>query len=181
MKSVSFLTLALLLYPLASWGADELKPLDVKPGLWETTVTSQMTGMPPIPPEALARLTPEQRARMEEMMKQRGAQGPRTTTSKSCATREDINKMSSVFNDNSARQNCKSTVTRSSSSEQDIRLDCSQNSIQATMNVHLQAVDSENVKGSMQINASGGDNKMNTQTSFTAKWLGPDCGELKKP
>ena len=50
-----------------------------------------------------------------------------------------------------------------------------------TMNLHLQAIDSQNVKGSMQMNAAGGDNKMNTQTSFSAKWLGSDCGDLKKP
>ena len=77
MKNVSLLTLALLLYPLASWSADELKPLDVKPGLWETTMTSQMSGMPPIPPEALARLTPEQSS----------VRRPATRTSASTATR----------------------------------------------------------------------------------------------
>ena len=180
MKNVILLTIGVLLYALTSWGADELKPLDVKPGLWETTVTSQTSGMPPIPPEALARLTPEQRARMEAVLKQREAQGPKTNTTKSCATKDQIDNMFSSFNDN-VRQNCKSTVIRSSSTEEDLRLDCSQNNTQVTMNVHVQAINSENVKGTVQMNASGGDNKMNTQTSLTAKWLGSDCGDLKKP
>ena len=52
--------------------ADKLTPLNVKEGLWEITVTHSMTGMPnmpAIPPDALAKLPPEQRARMEAMMK----------------------------------------------------------------------------------------------------------------
>src|SRR5271170_8464285 len=45
------------------WAADEIQPLDVKLGLWETTWTSQSAGQVPIPPEAMANLTPEQRAK----------------------------------------------------------------------------------------------------------------------
>src|SRR5690242_3115927 len=130
MKYVSFFTLALCLYPLASRAADEFKPMDVKPGLWETTVSTQMTGMPPIPPEALARLTPEQRAQMEAVLKQRSGQGPRATTSKSCVTKDDLNKPLS-FND-TVKQSCKSTIIRSSSSEQEVRLDCSEGAIQGS-------------------------------------------------
>jgi hypothetical protein len=50
------------------------------------------------------------------------------------------------------------------------------------MAVHIQAIDSENVKGTTQATATGGgnDSKMNTQVSFTSKWLGSDCGDLKK-
>ena len=42
--------------------AADFSPLDVKTGQWESTVTGQVTGMPPIPEEALNRMTPEQRA-----------------------------------------------------------------------------------------------------------------------
>jgi hypothetical protein len=47
------------------WAADAIK-LDVKLGLWETTNTFQTSGMPQvnIPPDALARMTPEQRAKV---------------------------------------------------------------------------------------------------------------------
>lgn len=37
-------------------------PLKVKPGLWEMTSDSERSGAPPIPPEALAKMSPEQRA-----------------------------------------------------------------------------------------------------------------------
>ena len=178
MKNVSLLTIAVCLCPLASWAADEFKPMNVKPGLWETTVSTQMAGMPPIPPEALARLTPEQRAQMEAVLKQRAGQGPRTTTNKSCVTKDDLNKPLS-FNDN-VKQSCKSTIIRSSSSEQEVRLDCNEGAIQGSATMHIQAVDSENVKGTTQMNASGGNNKMTSQSSFTSKWVGSDCGDLKK-
>jgi len=178
MENVSFFALAVFLYPLASRAADEFKPMDVKPGLWETTVSTQMAGMPPIPPEALARLTPEQRAQMEAVLKQRAGQGPRTTTSKSCVTKDELNKPL-TFND-TMEKSCKSTIVRSSSSEQEIRLDCNQSGMQGTITMHIQAADSENVKGTMQMNASGGNNKMTTQSSFRSKWVGSDCGDLKK-
>src|SRR5580704_3441380 len=41
--------------------------LDVKPGLWEIKTSGSASGMPQIPPEALAKLPPEQRAIVEAM------------------------------------------------------------------------------------------------------------------
>ena len=177
MKTVSFFALALCLYPLVSRAADEFKPLDTKPGLWETTVSTQMSGLPPIPPEALARLTPEQRKQMESVLNQRGGRGS-TTSNKSCVTKEEMNKPFAL--NDTMKQSCKSTIVRSSSTEQEIRLDCNQGAMQGTATVHVEAVDSENVKGTMQMNANGGNNKMSMQSSFTSKWLGSDCGDLKK-
>lgn len=179
MKNIGILALSLLLYPLVSRAADALTPLDVKTGLWESTVTSQSAGTLPIPAEALSRLTPEQRARIEEMMKARGQQGSKATTTKSCLTKESLQKMMTFSNDE--QQNCKRTVTRSTSREQDIRLDCGRDNVLGSMTIHIEAIDSENVKGNTQVNASGGGNggKMSSQASFTAKWLGSDCGDVK--
>src|SRR5579863_8764845 len=86
-----------------AWAADSV-PLDVKTGEWEYTVTTQMTGlpqsaqhqMPSIPPEQLAKMPLEQRARVEAALKQAGAMAsgkPTTTTSKSCIRKEDLAKM----------------------------------------------------------------------------------------
>ncbi|HEY1242524.1 MAG TPA: hypothetical protein VGF16_18310, partial [Bryobacteraceae bacterium] len=91
MKNVLFFAITIL-YPLASWGADDFKPMDVKTGLWESTMTNQMSGQMPIPAEALAKLTPEQRARIEQAMKARASQGPKTSTNRSCVTKEQLNK-----------------------------------------------------------------------------------------
>src|SRR5690242_9544509 len=53
----------------APQAATKMQPLNVKPGLWETTVTYSMAGELPMSPEMLKKMTPEQRARLEEAMK----------------------------------------------------------------------------------------------------------------
>lgn len=45
------------------------QPLNIKTGLWETTSTLKMSGDMPIPAGMLDKLTPEQRARLDERMK----------------------------------------------------------------------------------------------------------------
>jgi Protein of unknown function (DUF3617) len=48
-------------------GADFTKP-NIKPGLWEVTTNPKMSGQMPIPEEQLAKMTPEQRARLQAAM-----------------------------------------------------------------------------------------------------------------
>src|SRR5690348_15022970 len=93
--------------------AQQLKPIDVKVGLWESTNTSEMSGMPAmpaIPPDKLAQVPPEQRARIEAMMKGRG--GSNTSTTRSCLTKESLERGLNFLNDKS----CVSKTTSSSSS-----------------------------------------------------------------
>ncbi|MBZ5575409.1 MAG: DUF3617 domain-containing protein [Acidobacteriia bacterium] len=177
MKTVVLAGLCFLL-PLASWSADDYKPLNVKTGLWESTVNTQVSGALPVPAEVLSRLTPEQCARMEAAMKNQEARGPRATSTKSCVTPEDLNKPLTF--DAEQKNNCKGTLLRSSSGEQQIREECTQQNMQITAMVHVEAVDSEHVKGTMDMTASGGGNQMNSKGTFTARWIGSDCGDLKK-
>jgi len=158
------------------WAADGFKPLDVKLGLWETTNTFQTSGMPQvnIPPDALARMTPEQRARVEAMTK--GSGSARTTTQKSCMTREKMNKQE-MFTDN--KMDCTKTVVSSSSSKLEMRMQCTTDGAKTNGTFRIEAVNSENVKGSMQMATTSGDRTMNMNSNFTAKWLGPDCGDIK--
>ncbi len=102
-----------LLLSAAVWAADKIQPLNVKTGLWETTRTTTTSGQMPIPPELLARLTPEQRAKMEERMKANSAEKTRASTSKSCMTKEKLEK--APFSDE--QKNCTRTIVRSTSSE----------------------------------------------------------------
>ena len=112
MKTAFALAVIFLASP-AAWSADKIQPLDVKLGLWETTSTTQMTGMPPIPPEVLDRMTPEQRAQMEATMGASGGQ-PKAHITKSCMTKERLEKGGSFGED---RPNCKRTVTGSTGSK----------------------------------------------------------------
>ena len=171
---------AALMAPLASFAADEVKPLDVKLGLWESTVSSQTSGRPPIPEEVLSRLSLEQRARMEEAQKAQQARGATPRTNKSCLTKESLDKAMTFGNEGNA--NCKRTVMTSNSSKQDIRFECTdeRSNIKTSGIVHVEALNSENVKGTGQLNAGNGTNTMNIQINFSAKWVGSDCGPLGK-
>ena len=144
--------------------------LNVKPGEWEATVTSQVTGLPPIPPEVLDKLTPEQRQMMEQRMK--GNQTPRTTTGKSCITKEQIEK---GFDLSGHDQSCTRTVISSTSSKQEIKIECNQGNNKSTGTIRIEASSPESVKGSLQMAMNGGGRSMNMNSTFTAKWLSPAC------
>jgi hypothetical protein len=105
---------ALILLPSAVlMAADKSIMINVKEGLWETTLNmSGMAGMPGVPDDVLAKLTPEQRAQMEAMMKQRGmSSNGHATVVKSCVTKEKIEK-GMAFSDEK-RENCTQTIVNS--------------------------------------------------------------------
>jgi len=158
------------------WAEDAIKPLDVKLGLWETTSTSQTSGMPPvnIPEDALARMTPDQRAKMEQMMK--GSGSPRTNTVKSCMTREKMNRAEMFGAD---RKNCTRAVVSSSGSKTEVRMECTDSGTTMKGIVRVERISSDSVKGSMQMTTTSGDRTMNMNSTFTSKYLGPDCGDIK--
>ncbi|UVT14331.1 MAG: DUF3617 domain-containing protein [Nitrospira sp.] len=66
----------------------QAESLNVKPGAWEMTVTTVASGMK-LSPEMSARMTPQQRTQMEQMMKAREGK-PHTTTAQSCITKVDV-------------------------------------------------------------------------------------------
>lgn len=76
----------LLLTPTPDAHAESI---NVKPGVWEMTVTTVASGMK-LSPELSAKMTPAQRAQMEQMMKAREGK-PHTMTTRSCITKEDLN------------------------------------------------------------------------------------------
>lgn len=171
--------LLLGLCPLLGNAADTIRPLDVKLGLWESTTTSEMTGMPPIPDELLAKMTPEQRSRMEAAAKARGAQSKKApSVHQSCVTKESLAKAQNFGNDD--RLSCQRNIIRSSSTAQDIRFECDVSGIKSTGNIHVEAVNPEHVKGTSQVEAAGGKNAMTMKVNFESRWIGPDCSAMKK-
>ena len=183
MKSILILSAALLT-SLTTWAADDIKPFDGKPGLWETTSTTEMSGMPStpavpqIPPEQLAKMTPQQRAQVEAMIKSRmgAASGaPQSNTSKVCLTSDSF-KNALAMNQN--RENCTNKLTASSSSSQTIHMECTQGKTNMTGDMTVERLDAEHAKGNMVMKASG-EAAINIKTSFSTKWLSPDCGDVK--
>jgi hypothetical protein len=167
-----------LLLPLACLAADDLKPLDIKPGLWETTITTQAKGIPPAPPEMMARLTPEQRSRAEAAAKARGGVGQQTRLIKSCMTADDLQKPFALSED--AHAVCKRTVISSSGTKTDVHFECTKGQVRSTGDIHVEALSPESTKGSSQYSSQDPAHKLDAKVTFTGRWLGADCGPFTK-
>lgn len=172
----SFILAVIAFSSLSLWAADKITPLNVKEGLWEMTVTHSMTGMPAmpaIPPDVLAKMPQEQRARMEAMMKG----GASTDVRKECITKEKLEKQLAFSDD---RKECTRTVLNSTSSKLEMKIHCKgedQGSMDGTLLV--EAIGSDNVKGKMQAVTNASGKTMNMNFTFSSRYLGPACGDVK--
>ena len=163
-----------ILVSAAAWGAD-MHPLDVKTGQWETTTSMQMTGMPnmSIPPEVLNQMTPEQRAKMQAAM---AAHSGKPAIRDSCMTKEKLHEAWNTGQE--ALKTCTNTVITSTSTKQEMRVECNRNGMKTAGTVKVEAVDSEHIRGSVQMTAADPSNTnqaMSFNFTFASKWVGPAC------
>ncbi len=164
---------ATLLISIAVLAQEKLQRLNVKTGLWEVTTTINRQGHTPIPAALLDRLTPEQRARMEARLKAQPDQHTSTITHQDCVTEEDLQKMS-AFSKNPNFE-CTQKVLSSTSTVAEVHMDCQGEGIKANGTMRLQALSSENVKGSVKMTAIGNGQTMNTDSEFTSRWVSATC------
>jgi len=162
--------------PADSQPAAKLQPLNVKPGLWESTRTIKRAGQMAIPAEMLNRLTPEQRARMEERMSANSAAHANTTTEKHCLTQEDLDKDRLKL---AEAKECTTTVLNSTSTTVKAKLVCDQEGMHATGTLELVAADPEHVNGSYHSTVDGDGHTMNVEGTWTSKWMGSRCGDVR--
>jgi Protein of unknown function (DUF3617) len=174
----------IVLLPLALFAADKPTMLNVKEGLWEVTVTHPSNGMPGMPEDALAKMPPEQRARIEEMMKQKGVtMSGNTTVVKSCVTREKIEKGMAFATENKGN-NCTHSIVNSSSTHFEAKYHCDETAkdgkkttIDGTTAVDV--VNSDSTKGTSHIVSNSDGRTMNMDFTFSSKYLGSACGDIK--
>jgi hypothetical protein len=166
----------LALAPLACRAADDVTPmLSMKLGLWENTVTIQSPGVPGLSEDMLAKIPPEQRAKMEAAMK--GAMGPHT--SKNCVTAETL-KEARGFGDQPKNSSCKRTITSSSPRSLEFHMECNSGGSKTVTDGHFQVVDSVILKGEMNGTTTTPDGRtMPSKITISGKWLGSDCGSLQ--
>jgi hypothetical protein len=155
---------------MAGWAAENLTPLDVKLGYWETTVTTVRTGAQTVPPELLEKMTPEQRARLEERLK--ASQGPQTHVTKRCVTKEDLNKSFGAYVENPA---CKRTIVTSTSSRQEFQIECTERGMASTGTVRVEAIDSEHITGKTKMSTSRSGQPITIDMTISSKWLDATC------
>ncbi len=159
--------------------------INIKPGLWEVTSTSNSKGTPPVSSEQkaemdkrMAQMSPEMRARIEAAQKNSQAKQAQPHVRKSCITKEDLDKPFALA-EGKDDGNCTRTVLKSTSTVQEVRVDCTLGARKSTGTIHIEAPTPLAWSGTMDITVlnTGGDIKIRTNVS--GKWLGPDCGDVK--
>jgi uncharacterized protein DUF3617 len=150
--------------------------LDVKTGLWEITSIGATTGAPPIPPEALAQMTPEQRAKMESAMRAAIARNNQSHVSKSCITQRQLEKAPDFAEQHD--KSCKQTVVTRTAAVVETRVECS-GPQKRSGTFRFQALSRETIRGEVSMVLSGGDKTMTSKFTLDGKWLGADCGNVK--
>ena len=142
--------LAILFAATILFAANSYQPLNVKPGLWHVTGTHQVMGKP---------------------MK---------TDYKKCITAKDLNTNPWV---NGPEEKCTWTVVTSTASDMEIKgTSCElgkEDGMDTNVDLKLHAVDTENVKATMQGTSTGNGQTVNVSGAFTGKWMGASCSANK--
>jgi hypothetical protein len=156
--------------------ADDNTPLAVKPGLWEMTSDIQHSGAPPIPPEVLAKMSAEQRQKVEQAMQ--GAMAPQHRVDKHCVSAEDI-KNGFDRMERMSRGQCTRKVTTSSATLHEGTFACAGQGGNSSGSYRFEAKSPDSVVASWNMTMSSGANTMTMKSDMQGKWLGADCGDVK--
>jgi hypothetical protein len=185
MKTLTLRTLAaaLAIIPMIVFSADTPLPnLNVRMGLWETTVTSSgmgdaiMAGMD----DAMKNMTPEQKARMAVAMSrmQQHEAVPHANTSHSCMTPEKM-KRDAMMSDKNMAGHCTHTVTENTATTMAVHFTCSENGVTNEGDGRFTALSPTSVKGSMDMHMVMHGKPVNMHSDFQSKWISADCGAEK--
>ena len=164
---------AACLLPVVALAADHPA---VKLGLWEITHESQSRGQPTLPPEVLAKLPPEARARLEGSQHSREA---RRHSTKECITQASLEHL---FQDDERTRACTHTIVSQTPTSMEMHLECkSIGPIGASSSGTFKwtLATPESMRGSLELTTLAGSHTINDHLDIKGKWLGVDCGDVK--
>jgi uncharacterized protein DUF3617 len=153
----------------------KMTPMNVKTGLWQSTSTITIIGGLGLPPEVLAKMSDEQKARYAAAMQAQSGGHSSTHTNKGCLTQKDLT-TDPFAQKNSDDENihCHGTLLSSTSTDIVLRETCTgEASMTYTMKIH--AVDQEHATGTGTGTATMGGHTMNSSVKFDSKWIGATC------
>jgi hypothetical protein len=162
----------------AAWADNAARPnMEVAPGLWEVTATGDISGAPPIPDSVLARLTPEQQARMQELM----GKGAQPSRYKSCMTADKLGEGFEKDAGAAAAGTCTTTVSSNSSTEYQAEKRCQTDSGMAyEARIHFTLAGRHRASGTVDVLLTQTTGKLTTMHhTIDAQWLAADCGTIK--
>ena len=141
--------------------------LNVKPGLWEMTL--HVSGLT-IPEEQLARLPPEQRAKVQAML----GEAAQAHTMKTCLTQEKLAR--GVFGPDASHPECKRSMTGNTGSALDMQVECKLADGAMSSSMHVEAPNPETMKGKTVMTRA---NQAPMTSTVDGRWLAADCGDVK--
>ncbi len=157
--------------------------LNVKLGLWEVATQANISGMPQMmPDEMMAKLTPEQRTRMQAAMQASMADMAKPKRAKHCVTAEKLARGMDL--EGRDRQNCQRKIVTNSSSELEINEACTEADGTSVMDEHIRLAGSllgaaEQMAGTVHYVRNSGGKTMTVDSNIQGQWLGSSCGDVK--
>ncbi len=151
--------------------------MDVALGLWEVTAKGDLSGAPPVPDSVLARLTPEQQARVQAMMASRA----QPKKYKSCMTPDKLSRGFEKDTTAQAASQCTTTVATNSSTEYQAEKQCRTDSgMSYAAKIHFNLAGRHQATGTVDVILTQADGKVTTMHhTIDAQWLAADCGTIK--
>ncbi|MCS6295404.1 MAG: DUF3617 domain-containing protein [Nitrospira sp.] len=173
-RFVFILGLGFLSNPIFPWHASEAlaESFNAKPGAWEMTYTGLSSGMM-MPPEVLAKMPPEQRARIEQSMHARSAT-PGTHATKSCITKEDLDQNRIIKEEAEDEPGCTTKVLSKSSSKMVLERACPSPRAY-TSRMAMEAKTPETLVASIDMDRAGSGK---THIDIKGRWLGTSCAGI---
>ncbi len=177
------ITLGIIAASISLYG--QSAPIPIKPGLWESQISSTNTmSLPPEVEAKIAAMPAAQQAQVRSMMGgSAGGSAPTSITSKSCFA--PGTSMDALLNQQQNRPGMKCTFTNRVQTADGASFDTSCTTAQGTANGHstFHHVDDEHVTGTthMTLNMAANGRTMSStiDSTSTMKYVGADCGDVK--
>ena len=167
----------IFLFPLTAFAGDMF---NAKEGLWEMTVSTGGSGMQGMNADQLAKLPPEQRAMVEQMMKQKGiSMNGNSISVKSCVTKDKIAKGEAFSDSRKDSGDCTRTVTKQTANHFEAKFHCNGKKGEVTDGTVNVDIAGDVVKGVTHVTNTTDGNTRTFDSNFTSKYLGPNCGDVK--
>lgn len=172
MRYSAILSLGLLALNI---GVVNAEPLNVKPGLWETTTTIEKKRARQ--PTNLDQLTPEQRVKVDAMLAQQVKRETHTVTA--CLSEAKI-RSGEAFTGNTHRGACDHEITTQTASELVASVQC-HGANQLTGSVTMQAHNPESMTGTVDMTYGPADRlQVLTHSEISSRWIQTDCSQKGK-
>ncbi len=147
---------------------------NMKPGAWEITTTVQLSGSR-IPPEILAKMPPEQRAKTEQA-ERTAALNPKSIVSKECITKEDLDHDRIIKEgEEESESPCPTTIITKSSNKLVLERSCPPPK-ESVSNILLEAPSPESLVGKFDRIQQG----RKIHSEMKGRWLGASCAGIER-